>query len=93
MISPTKGPLPDNAHLSQGKDIHAPGGIIRTRNPNQWAAAVPRVRPRGWKSDIHLLHAVRVTDGRAYRRGEGNRCNFVTFCYEQTIKKVLIFTQ
>jgi len=48
MNSPTNGTLPDNAHLSQGKDIHAPGGIIRTRNPNQWAAANPRIKPRAY---------------------------------------------
>ena len=46
-----------------------------------------------WKSDGRYLHAVRVMDGPAYGCGEGNRCNFATFYYEQTTKKVLIFTQ
>jgi hypothetical protein len=33
-------------HITFTRDIHAPGGI-RTRNPSKWAAADPRLKPRG----------------------------------------------
>ena len=39
-------PLPDNIHQSKETGIHDTGGI-RTRNPNKWAGADPRLRPRG----------------------------------------------
>ena len=45
VISPTQRPLPDNTQHSQQAHIYDPGGI-RTRIPNKWAAADPRLRLR-----------------------------------------------
>jgi hypothetical protein len=44
VISPSQRPLPNSTKHSQETDTHAPGGI-RTRNPNKWEAADPRLRP------------------------------------------------
>ena len=46
VISPTKKPPPDNTQHSQETHIQVFSGI-RNRNPSKWAAADPRLRPRG----------------------------------------------
>ena len=46
MIGPSQRTLCENTQHSQQTDFYAPGGI-RTRNPGERKAAVPRLRPRG----------------------------------------------
>ena len=46
----------DNTQQSQKTDIHAPGRI-RNPNPNKWAAADPRRRPRGRWDLLFLVNS------------------------------------
>ena len=53
VISSSQRPLPDNTQHSQQTNIHASGGI-RTHDLSRRAAAVLRLRPRGYW-DRHLM--------------------------------------
>jgi hypothetical protein len=51
-MGPSQRPLPDNTQHSQETDVYAPDKI-RTRNPNNLAAAGLRLRPHGhWDRQI-----------------------------------------
>jgi len=47
VIGPSPRPLLGNTQHSQGRDIHATGGV-RTRNPSKHAAADLCLRRHGW---------------------------------------------
>jgi hypothetical protein len=52
VISPTQRPLPNNKQHSEGIDIHAIGEDSNPQ-PHKWAAAEPRLRPRGhWDQQV-----------------------------------------
>ena len=60
-IGPSQRPLPDNIQHWQEWDIHVPvrDSGIRTRNHSKWAAADPRLRPRGhWDQLFFFLRAI-----------------------------------
>ena len=55
VISTSQRPLLENTQRSQQRVIHVLGGI-RTRNPNKWTAADPRLRTRShWHQAVTLI--------------------------------------